>query len=62
MISVRMSFLKATAKPVVDFHHQVIAHAGHTKKDPAEIALHRIILPYILDYSIIRNVSELCGA
>ncbi|WP_459783837.1 hypothetical protein, partial [Alkalibacterium sp. s-m-22] len=23
-----------TAKPVVDFHHQVVAHAGRTKKRP----------------------------
>ncbi|WP_218944003.1 hypothetical protein, partial [Bacillus aquiflavi] len=24
-----------TAKPVVDFHHQVITHAGRTKNNPA---------------------------
>ncbi len=25
-----------TAKPVVDFHHQVVAHAGRTKKTPSQ--------------------------
>ncbi|WP_460224354.1 hypothetical protein, partial [Bacillus cereus] len=27
-----LSLTVPTAKPVVDFHHRVVVHAGHTKK------------------------------
>ncbi|WP_459796595.1 hypothetical protein, partial [Alkalibacterium sp. m-11] len=29
-----LSLTVPTAKSVVDFHHQVVAHAGRTKKEP----------------------------
>ncbi|WP_460292199.1 hypothetical protein, partial [Bacillus cereus] len=28
-----LSLTVPTAKPVVDFHHRVVVHAGHTNKD-----------------------------
>ncbi|WP_460224106.1 hypothetical protein, partial [Bacillus cereus] len=30
-----LSLTVPTAKPVVDFHHRVVVHAGHTKKERA---------------------------
>ncbi|MFL2112149.1 hypothetical protein, partial [Marinilactibacillus psychrotolerans] len=44
-----------TAKPVVDFHHQVVAHAGRTKR---RLLQNAISLPYFqLNYKIIIPIS-----